>query len=198
VNKIGTQRSFIQQIVSAARLVFIGLFYLVVLFCLLAGLSRMPQYLELHENPRSLLMGCTALIIGVIALFWSAPKWSPWASAVAFLVSAKAVVGLVAGVALMPPYRPVSRLIAAEAAAYLISAGILLLRFSTRPPSKLDRVALVVFVLATCADILFEPAHLMLLIGFVALLAARLYSHWSKPGHQRLPGRRSASPSGQT
>jgi hypothetical protein len=76
---------------------------------------------------------------------------------------------------------------------FLVCAGLLSIRFMSQSPSRLDRIALLTFVLAASIDLLFEPAHIAMATGLFALLVAwtssdsrPLRTHTASPrGHQR-------------
>jgi hypothetical protein len=88
-------------------------------------------------------------------------------------LSVKSLAGLLAGTTLSPPFRPVSRLIAASTLAYLLSIGVLCVRFVSHHPRVVERFALVLVVVATCAEIVFEPSPICFLLGLCPIAATR-------------------------
>jgi len=58
----------------------------------------------------------------------------------------------------------------------LFVAGLLSIRFVSRPPAALERVALLVLVFGICANMLWDSALVPVVVGLVALLLARFAS----------------------
>jgi hypothetical protein len=98
-----------------------------------------------------------------------------WVAALAFLGAAKAiVVGLALGARTDPLFAPVARQEAAIVGVYLVLGGVLTVRFAARKVTRAEASALILFVLATCAEVLFGTWIPGLLIGISGLLIARL------------------------
>jgi hypothetical protein len=169
--------SVTKQIMNGLRLTATGFVGLILLFVLFDGELRIDGCLHDGGSSTNGLLGTGEILIVAVVLWLTIRVWSQWVAAVAFLGALKATFGLIAGTVLMPPFRPVSRVLAAEAVAYLFAAGMLSVRFMSRQPMIFEKIALIIFVFATCATMLFEPSHLASLAGLVALLLARM-----KPG----------------
>ncbi len=165
--------SVTKQILNGLRFTATGFLGLILLFVLFDGELRVDGCIHGGESATGLL-GTGELLFVAVALWLTIRVWSPWAAAVAFLGALKGMFGLIAGTSLMPPFRPVSRVLAAEAVAYLLVAGLLSVRFMSRKPMIFEKIALIIFAFATCAAMLFEPSHLASLVALVALFLARL------------------------
>ena len=165
-----------KQVLGGIRIAGVGLLFLFFLFLLLDGFRRISPDGQLVTGDVNILTGVIEILAVSVILWMTIHMWSGWVAAVAFFIAVKSLVSLVTGTTLLPPFRPVPRLIPAETFVYLASAGLLSLRFQSHSPSVFERVSLVLFVLATCAEMVLEPSSLCLLVGLGPLAGVRLAS----------------------
>jgi hypothetical protein len=163
-----------KQVLGGIRMIGVGLLFLFLLYILLDGFRRIYPEGQRISRDLNILIGVIEIFVVSVILWMTIHMWSGWVAAVAFFIAVKSLLGLVAGTTVSPPFRPVSRLVPAETLVYLTSAGLLSMRFLSHRPKALERVALVVLVLATCAEMLFEPSPLCLLVGLGPLAGVRL------------------------
>ena len=161
-----------EQIVNGFWLVVRGAVCLVTLGLLIDGERRVAQSLIPVRYSSNALMGLGELFLACSFLWKTASTWSPWVTAVTFFLTVRSVIGLITGRIPSPPFRVFPRILAFEAIVFLVCAGLLSIRFMSQSPSRLDRIALLIFVLAASIDLLFEPAHIAMVIGLFALWVA--------------------------
>lgn len=162
------------QILGGLRLIRAGVIGLLLLFGMVDGFLRFAEVVRGGSAALGGLIGVGELLAIGAVLLTKAHVWSRWVVAIALLGALKGIIGLIAGTTLSPPFRQFPRLVAVETLGYLLVGGILSLRFVSEVPRAHERVALTVFVFATCADMLFEPSHVALMVGLSALVIARV------------------------
>ena len=162
------------QIFSGMRISVLILLGFVGFLMLLDGERRIVSRLS-QSIFRDIIIGGFELLVVVVALWLTVQSWSAAVPVVAFLTVLKGTIALIAGTTLTPPYQTISRWEAAEGVASLILIGILSLKFVTRRPKGLEKVALMLLPFAIGANMLWETSPAV--IGGVVLLAfARLIS----------------------
>ncbi len=98
--------SVTRQIVSGLRLTAAGFLCFGLLFVLLDGELRINECFHSGDCSTYGLLGYVELLVVAILLWVTVRVWSRWAAAVAFVGAIKGTFGLVAGVGLVPPFRP--------------------------------------------------------------------------------------------
>jgi hypothetical protein len=162
------------QVVNGLRLAGIGFAAFAVILVLFDGFERIASQSDSIGGWAKTAAGVAELFVAGIGLLLTTNLWAKWVTTFAIFVGLKSVIGFVAGTAVSLPFRPVSRVVAAETILYLAAVGILSDKFSSRAPKMPEKIGLVIVVFTTCADMLFEPQPLALALGVAALLVTRV------------------------
>lgn len=168
------------QILNGVRLAGVIGLVLGALFAVLDSELRVVSAVR-NGSFSGYLAGLGELIAVGLLLWCTVGMWSRAIAAVSFLGALKGAIGLVAGTTVSPPFQPVSRFLAAEMVAFLVLAGLLTMRFATRRPNKVEACGLMVLVFSICANMLWEPLHIVVIIGLCPLLFARFFPRLPAP-----------------
>jgi len=163
-----------KQILSGMQIVGIGLVCLVFTYALFDGFRRLFPDGEPTRPDVSVAIGLMEIVAVSMILWLTIRTWSRWIAPLASFVALKSLIGVIAGTSLSPPFRPVPRLVPAETLVYLACAALLSMRFLYHRPTALEKVALVIFIVATCAEMELEPSLFCLLAGLGPLAWVRL------------------------
>lgn len=165
-----------RQVINGLRLTSIGFAVFLLLFALLDGFGRAAPNVSLLHVSSGAFAGLAELFVAGAILFVTTKVWAKWVAPVAILGALKSLIGFIAGTTVALPFKSVPRVVAGETLLYFVVVGLLSMRFSTHVPRVIERIALVIAVFAACADMLFEPQLLVLVLGAGSLVVARAVS----------------------
>jgi hypothetical protein len=144
--------------------------------------------LEPNQSAWNALVGGVQLLGASIVLWSKLSSWLPQIIGGIWLGALKSAIGLLTSRDLAPPFAHTPPVVAGETLIYLSVAAVLLPRFDRYRISPVDKLALLVFVLATVAEMVYEPLPIAMLIGLCALLLAQIRHRLTAPsGQPELP-----------
>jgi|HubBroStandDraft_1064217.scaffolds.fasta_scaffold140505_2 hypothetical protein len=167
-----------------------------VLGLVLDGERRIGRAMQFGGFHSSAIVALVELSAAAIVLWHAITRALRQIIAVLWLTALKSAIAVVTGASVVPPFQHVSRLVAAEMLAYLAVGSLLLLRLLAHRIGWSEKLAIIIFLFATSAALLYDLERFSMLTGLLVLVVAQLRS-FRLPKAGGLPSRRTASGGGR-